>query len=79
MIGPHNSPKYDSGNDLMQHINNALILVQTKIDVIQQAVAKCPMVFISAHRIPIPPLLGSKSEVTLFWQPYFNQHLLPLK
>ena len=33
--------------------------------------------FISAHGIQIPSLLDSSSEVTLLWQLYFDQHLLP--
>ena len=42
----------------------------------QQAVAKCPKVCISAHGIQIPPLLDTGSEVTLLWQSYFNKHIL---
>ena len=41
------------------------------------AVAKCPKVCISAHGIQIPSLLDSSSEVTLLWQSYFDQHILP--
>ena len=43
----------------------------------QHAVAKCPKVCISAHGIQIPSLLDSGSEVTLLWQSYFDQHILP--
>ena len=41
------------------------------------AVAKCPKVCISAHGIQIPSLIDSSSEVTLLWQSYFDQHILP--
>ena len=43
----------------------------------QCAVAKCPKVCISTHGIQIPSLLDSGSEVTLLWQSYFDQHILP--
>ena len=43
----------------------------------QCAVAKCPKVCISAHGIQIPSLSDSSSEVTLLWQSYFDQHILP--
>ena len=47
------------------------------MEIMQHAVAKCPKVCISAHRIQIPSLLDSGSEVTLLWQSYFDQHILP--
>ena len=62
--------------ELMQCINNASILAQTKLEVMQQAVAKCPGVSISAYGIQIPSLLDSGSEVTLLWQSYIEQYLL---
>ena len=43
----------------------------------QCAVAKCPKICISTHRIQIPSLLDSGSEVTLLRQSYFDQHILP--
>ena len=36
-----------------------------------------PKVCISSHRIQIPSLLDSGSEVTLLQQSYFDQHILP--
>ena len=43
----------------------------------QCAIAKYPKVCISAHRIQIPSLLDSSSEVILLRQSYFDQHILP--
>ena len=47
------------------------------MEIMQHAVAKCPKVCISTHGIQIPSLLDSGSEVTLLWQSYFDQHILP--
>ena len=58
-------------------LENASNLAETKIEIMQHAVAKCPKVCISAHGIQIPSLLDSSSEVTLLWQSYFNQHIQP--
>ena len=48
--------------------DNASILVETKMEIMQQAVAKCPKVCISTHGIQISSLLDSSSEVTLLLQ-----------
>ena len=61
----------------MVQLRNASILAETKMEIMQHAVAKCPKVSISAHGIQIPSLLDSSSEVTLLWQSYFDQHILP--
>ena len=53
------------------------ILAETKMEIMQCAVAKCPKVSISAHGIQIPSLLDSGSEVTLLQQLYFDQHIPP--
>ena len=47
------------------------------MEIIQCTLVKCPKVCISAHGIQIPSLLDSGSEVTLLWQSYFDQHILP--
>ena len=52
-------------------------MAETKLEVLQSAVAKIPRVSISACRIQISFQLGSSSEVMLFLQSYFKQHLLP--
>ena len=72
--GPHH---INGENSLMMQLRNASILAQTKMEIMQRAVAKCPKVSISAHGIQIPSLLGSGSEVTLLQQSYFDQHILP--
>ena len=58
-------------------LENASILAETKIEIMQHAVSKCPKVYISAHGIQIPSLLDSGSKVTLLRQSYFDQHILP--
>ena len=72
--GPH---KYTYKKDLIQSNNNACILVATKLDIMQCAVAKSPKVSISAYGIQIPSLLDLGSEMTLLKQSYFHQYLLP--
>ena len=72
--GPHID--YEE-NSLIHHINNASISAETKKEIMQWAVAKCPKVCISAHGIQIPSLLDSSSEVTLLQQSYFDRYILP--
>ena len=60
--GPHTD---DEEKDLIFQLDNASISVETKCEILQCAVAKCPKVCISAHGIQIPSLLDSSSEVTL--------------
>ena len=62
---------------LILHVKNASILAETKIEIMQWIVAKCPKMCISAHGIQTPSLLDSSSEVTLLQQSYFDQHILP--
>ena len=71
--GPH---KYEE-QCLKIQLQNTSISAKTKMEIMQCAVAKCPKVCISAHGFQIPSLLDSGSEVTLLWQSYFNQHILP--
>ena len=71
--GPHPT---DEEKSLICQLQNASILAETKIEIMQCAVAKCPKVCISAHAIQIPSILDSSSEVTLLWQSYFDQHIL---
>ena len=61
---------------LICQLRNASILAETKIEIMQCAVAKCPKVCLSAHGIQIPSPLDSSSEVTLLQQSYFDQHIL---
>ena len=71
--GPHDHEE----KCLRIQLRNTSILAETKMEIMQHAVAKRPKVGISAHRIQIPSLLDSGSEVTLLWQSYFDQHILP--
>ena len=73
MSGPHD---YEE-KCLKIQLRNTSILAETKMEIMQCAVTKCPKVCISAHGIQIPSLLDSGSEVTLLWQSYFDQHILP--
>ena len=62
---------------MIRSIHNASILAMTKLEIMQQGVAKRPKVCISAHEVQIPSLLDSGSEVTLLRQSHFEKHLLP--
>ena len=73
MSGPHG---YEESSLIIQ-LRNTSILAETKMEIMQRAVAKCPKVCFSAHGIQIPSLLDSGSEVTLLQQSYFDQHILP--
>ena len=72
--GPHPD---NEEKDLIFQLKNASILAETKIEIMQCAVVKCPKVCISTHEIQIPSLLDSSSKVTLLQQSYFNKHILP--
>ena len=71
--GPHDNEE----KCLKIQLRNTSILDETKMEIMQCAVAKCLKVCISTHGIQIPSLLDSGSEVTLLWQSYFDQHILP--
>ena len=72
--GPHPTKEEKS---LIFELRNASILAETKMEIMQCAIAKCPKVCISVHGIQIPHLLDSSSEVTLLQQSYFDQQILP--
>ena len=72
--GPHNM---DYETELIWSILSSSILAGTKLEIMQHAVVRSPKVCISAHRIQIPSLLDSGSDVTLLRQAYFEKHLLP--
>ena len=73
MSGPHNYKE----NSLIIQLRNTSISAETKMEIMQHDIAKCPTVCISAYGIQIPSLLDSSSEVMLLWQSYFDQHILP--
>ena len=72
--GPRNTTEID---DALWSLSSHEIVAQTKIDIMQQAIAKCPMVNIACKGAQIPSLLNSGSEVALIHQTYFKEHLLP--
>ena len=71
--GPH---EYEE-QCLKIQLQNTSISAETRVEIMQCAVAKCPKVCINAHGIQILSLLDSGSEVTLLWQSYFEEHILP--
>ena len=67
--GPHN-PNYET--ELIRCIHSASISAETKLEIMQHAVARSPKVCINAHGIQIPSLLDSGSDVTLLRQAYLK-------
>ena len=72
----------NSGPEYMTEIDNVLrsisshgISTQEKINIMQQAVARCPKVIISSKGVQISSLLDSGSEVSLIHHSYFKEHL----
>ena len=63
--------------DSIYQLNNASILAQTKIEIMQCAVANAPRCALVPMEYQILSLLDSGSKVTLLWQSYFNKHVLP--
>ena len=61
-----------------QSISNYVILAQSKVIIMQQAVAKYPKMSICCKGIQITTLLVSGNEVTLLYQSYFDKHLKPV-
>ena len=74
--GPHD---IDCETDLIGYINSASILAETKLEIMQRAVARSPKVCINAHGIQIPSLLDLGSDVTLLRQAYFEKNISCLR
>ena len=72
--GPKNVTKL---GDVLRSISSHGILAQTKINIMQEVVVRCPKVSISSKGIQIPSLMDSGSEVSLICHSYFKEHLLP--
>ena len=47
------------------------------MEIMQQAVARCPKISVASMGVEIPSLLDSGSEVSLIIHSYFKEHLLP--
>ena len=69
--GPHHDYEEDC---LKIQLRNTSISAETKMEIMQRTVAKCPKVCISTHGIQIPSLLDSGSEITLLWQSYLTTY-----
>ena len=63
--------------NVLRSISSHGILAQDKIEIMQQAVAKCPKMSISSKGVQIPSLLDLGSEVSLIQHSHFKEHLLP--
>ena len=63
--------------NVLRSISSQGILAQGKIEIMQQAVAKCPKFSISSMGVQIPSLLTSGSKVSLICYSHFKEHLLP--
>ena len=72
--GPQDKDFIDS---IMRSISSQGILVHDKVEIMQQAVVKCPKISIASMGDQIPSLLDSGSEVLLIRYSDFKEHLLP--
>ena len=68
---------YAAMENVLRSLSSQGILAQDKIEIIQQAVAKCPKISISSMGVQIPSLLDSGSKVSLIHYSHFKEHLLP--
>ena len=76
--GTNSGPKdTDYVENVLRSISSQGISAQDKIEIMQQAVAKCPKISISSMGVQIPSLLDSGSKVSLICYSHFKEHLLP--
>ena len=64
-------------DNVLRSISSQGILAQDKVEIMQQAVARCPKISISSMRVQIPSLMDSGSKVSLIHYSHFKEHLLP--
>ena len=62
---------------IMRSISSQGILANDKMEIVQQAVARCPKISLVSMGVQIPSLLNSGSKVSLIRHSYFKEHLLP--
>ena len=62
--------------NVLRPVSNNEISAQDKIDIMQEAVAKCPKINISGKGVQIPSLLDLGSEVSLINHSYFRELVL---
>ena len=67
----------DYVENVLRSISSQGSLAQDKIEIMQQAVAKCPKASISSMGVQIQSLLDSGSEVSLIGYLHLKEHLLP--
>ena len=72
--GPKDITKLDT---VLWSLSSQEISAQTKINIMQWAVTKCPNVNISIKGVQMPSLLDSGSKVSFICQSYFKEYLLP--
>ena len=72
------TPNGNENFDFTWSISYNAVLVQTKIKIIQKTIAKCLKVSISCKGLLVSSLLDSDSEMTLFYQLYFEKHTKPV-
>ena len=74
--GTNSGPKVmDTMENVLRPISSLVILAQDKIEIMQQAVAKCPKISTSSKGVQIPSLLDLGSEVSLIHYFHFEEHL----
>ena len=62
---------------LIEKISSQQVSAQIKIEVMQRVVATCPKVNMGCGRKRIPSLLDSGIQVTLIYQSFYEQEILP--
>ena len=76
--GTNSGPKdVDIMGNVLRSISSQGILAQEKIEIMQQAIAKCPKISISSMGAQVPSLLHSDSNISLIHYSHFKEHLLP--
>ena len=83
VYGPGQGSSWESSkhitklDNVLWQLSSQGILAQTKLDIMQRAVAKCSNVSIFIKGLQISSLLDSGSEVSLICQSYLEEYLLP--
>ena len=72
-VNDHGPLNMDYETELIWSIHNSSVLAETKLEIMQRAVARSPKVCISAHGIQIPSLLDLGSDMMLLRQAYFEK------
>ena len=64
-------------DNVLRFISSQGISAQDKVEIMQQAVARCPKISISSMGVQISSLLDLGSKVSLIHYSHFKEHLLP--